>query len=494
MTDSPKGVRLLSVGGLLERGVDLDIILATIVDEVVRQLDADRGTLYLVDPDRRQIFSKAAHLPELPEIRLEIGQGIAGAVAETGDVINLTDPYGDVRFERNIDARTGYKTHSMLVAPIRAQREVIGVLQVLNKTSGHFDDGDGRRLQDLADQASEVIQTTSLYAQLKTRPKGGGRPVDYRYNFIVGTSAVMRQVYELVDKAADTSATVIIQGESGTGKGLIARAIHMNSARRNEPFVVLDCTTLPPSLIENEIFGHESGAYTGADRTETGKLELADGGTLFIDEIGELPLELQSKLLRVIQEREFQRVGGHKTIRVDFRLVAATNRDLDKMVADGTFRTDLYYRIHVVPILLPPLRKRGPEDIQRLAEHFLSVFTKKHRQNVLGISPGAMRRLVEHRWPGNIRELENCIESAVVLSDGDAIKESHLALPPATRDGDAQNSPRSGGDLSRSLAAVDHDYILAVIEDAGGNQSEAARRLGISRNTLARKLKGYEGG
>ncbi len=493
MTEAAAGVRLVSVAGLLERGVDLDIILDAIVDEVVRQLEADRGTLYLVDPDHRHIFSKAAHLPELPEIRLEMGQGIAGAVAQSGELINLTDPYSDERFEKNIDARTGYKTHSMLVAPIRDAKEVIGVLQVLNKKSGSFDDADVQLLRQLTEQASEVIQTTSLYAQLKARPKGGAgaRPVDYRYNFIVGTSAVMRQVYELVDKAAATTATVIIQGESGTGKGLIARAIHMNSARRNEPLVVLDCTTLPPSLIENEIFGHESGAYTGADRTEKGRLELADGGTLFIDEIGELPLELQSKLLRVIQEREFQRVGGHKTIHVDFRLIAATNRDLDQMVADGTFRTDLCYRIHVVPILLPPLRRRGADDTQRLAEHFLNVFAKKHRQNIRGIAPGAMRRLLEHRWPGNIRELENCIESAVVLSDGDIIKEQHLALPAISRAGKPSSGPAPGQDLSRTLAETDRDYILAVMEEVGGNQSEAARRLGISRNTLARKLKTY---
>lgn len=495
MSTRQPDVRLLSVGGLLERGVDLDIILDAIVDGVVQQLQADRGTLYLVDPHRSQIFSKAAHLPELPEIRLNLGQGVAGHVALHGKVINLDRPYEDPRFEKNIDARTGYKTYSVLAAPIRDDGGgIIGVLQVLNKRDGKFTRHDERLLLELTQQARQVLETTSLYAQLRPKSKSSSaaphRQVDYRYNFIVGGSTAMRQVYELVEKAANTTATVIIQGESGTGKGLLARAIHLNSARRNGPFVTLDCTTLPPSLIENELFGHEAGAFTGATKAGPGRLEMAHGGTLFIDEIGELPLELQSKLLRVIQEREYIRVGGTKTVHVDFRLVAATNRDLDQMVSEGSFRTDLYYRIKVVPILLPPLRERGAEDIQRLADHFLSVFSKKHRRNVRGLSPAAIRRLLSHNWPGNIRELENCIESAVVLSDAEVIDQAHLSLPGLTLNA-AQFNDGSPQNLHRPLADIEREYILAVLEDVGGNQSQAARRLGISRNTLARKLKTY---
>lgn len=479
----------------MERGVDLDIILDAIVDGVVQQLDADRGTLYLVDPHRKQIFSKAAHLPELEEIRLELGQGIAGCVAKTGEVINLDDPYHDPRFEKAVDARTGYTTYSTLAAPVRDHTgAVIGVLQVLNKRGGAFTGDDERLLVELTEQARQVIEKTSLYSELRAAPQSGARGVtrhvDYRYNFIVGGSTAMRQVYALVEKAAATNATVIIQGESGTGKGLLARAIHLNSQRRDQPFVTLDCTTLPPSLIENELFGHESGAFTGAGKAGPGKLEAANGGTLFIDEIGELPLEVQSKLLRVIQEREFQRVGGTKTVRVDFRLVAATNRDLDQMVAEGTFRTDLYYRIRVVPILLPPLRERGADDIQRLAEHFLDVFRKKHRRRIKGFSPRALHALLFHRWPGNIRELENCIESAVVLSDASIIDEEHLSLPGAALQG--TQSTKAHIDLSRTLLDVEKEYILAVLNHVDGNQSQAAKRLGISRNTLARKLKSYE--
>jgi Nif-specific regulatory protein len=488
--ESPKS-GLIAVGSLLERGVDLDTILAAIVDEVVGRLGADRGTLYLLDRDRNQIFSKAAHLPEIEEIRLELGQGVAGSVAVSGKLTNLPDPYADGRFEKKVDKKTGYTTDSMLVAPIRdSEGDILGVLQVLNKKEGRFGGDDEETVTALAQQAGQVIEKTSLYAALKPRRTDAPpRKVDYRYNRIVGSSKPMLEVYKLVDKAAATNATVLLMGESGTGKGLIARAIHVNSERRDKPFVKVDCASLPASLIENELFGHEKGAFTGADKATPGKFELAEGGTVFIDEIGELPLALQSKLLRVIQEREFERVGGTRTIQVDFRLVAATNRDLEAMVADGGFRADLYYRIRVVPIVLPPLRDRGEEDTTRLAEHFLEVFAKKHKRRVHGFSSAAMSALLAHSWPGNIRELENCVESAVVLSDDELISKRHLSLPS----GEPTNpSIVTASDLSRTLEQVERDYILAVLDDCGGNQSEAARRLGISRNTLGRKLKSYE--
>ncbi len=492
MTQSSE--RLLSIGRLLERGVGLDLILDAIVDQVVNRLGADRGTLYLVDRNRQQIFSKAAHLPEIQEIRLDIGQGIAGMVAQTGKSSRLSRAYDDGHFEKEIDQRTGYTTHSMLAVPLfDHDGTTLGVLQVLNKVSGDFDDDDEALLTKLAKQAADILEKTSLYAELR-REKSGQRRLDYRYNFIVGGSAAMRQVYELVDKAAGTTATVILQGESGTGKGLMARAIHLNSARKDAPFVVLDCTTLPATLIENELFGHARGAFTGADKMSKGRLEQADGGTLFIDEIGELPVELQAKLLRVIQDREFERVGGSETIKVDFRLIAATNRDLDQMVADGTFREDLYYRIRVVPMILPPLRDRGAEDIRRLVEHFMGVFTKKHRTGPKTITEAAFSRLLSHRWPGNIRELENCIESTLVLSDGEKIQPQNLALPHTATTATAPSvATQSESNLGRTLEEAEREYILKVLDNCDGNRSEAARRLGVSRNTLARKVKGYSG-
>jgi transcriptional regulator with GAF, ATPase, and Fis domain len=483
---------LAPIAALLERGVDLEALLGAMVDTAMRVLGAERGTLYLVDRQRQELFSKAAHLPELREIRLALGQGVAGRAATSGEVLHVADAYADPRFDRSVDERTGFRTRALLAAPIRDHEGlVIGVLQLVNKLAAAgpgFSEGDVELARALAEEAGEVLEKTSLHAELAAPASTPPRPIDYRYNFIVGTSTAMRQVYELIDKAASTSATVILQGESGTGKGLIARAIHLNSERRDQPFITVDCTTLPPSLIESELFGHERGAFTGATRARPGKFELAAGGTVFIDEIGDLPPELQGKLLRVLQDREFERVGGSTTLRVDIRLVAATHRNLDEMVAEGSFRADLYYRIRVLPIMLPPLRERGADDIQRLATHFLEAFAKKHRRACRSFTPAAMRRLLGHRWPGNIRELENCVESAVVLSDGRVVDEAHLALPAS------RPVAKGRTDLSRSLAEAERDYVLAVLADVGGNQSEAARRLAIGRNTLLRKLREYQSG
>ena len=485
-TESPPA-GFATLGRLLERGVELDALLGAMVDEAKHALRADRGTLYLVDAANKQIFSKAAHLPELAEIRLAFGQGVAGVVVATASAINLGAPYDDPRFDRTTDERTGYRTCGVLAAPVPdSGGNIIGVLQVLNKHGNvAFDDVDQATLSSLAVQAGGLLERTSLYSDLRPHTlRVQRRLVDYRYNCIVGTSTAMQQAYALVDKAADTDATVLLQGESGTGKGLVARAIHLNSKRRDGPLVTVDCTTLPPTLMDNELFGHEKGAYTGASQASSGKIERANGGTLFIDEIGELPLEVQGKLLRVIQERTFERVGGTRPIKVDFRLIAATHRDLDAMVAAGTFRTDLYYRIRVIPILLPPLRARGADDIMGLADHFLEVFAKKHRRSGKALSPRAVARLTQHTWPGNIRELENCIESAVVLADGSRIEPEHLTLPLG-RGAAAPGAPQA---LNRTLAQAEADHIRAVVADYHGNHSLTTRHLSITHNTLARKL------
>jgi Nif-specific regulatory protein len=278
---------------------------------------------------------------------------------------------------------------------------------------------------------------------------------------------------------------VLVRGESGTGKELVARAIHFNSARRDGPLVKLDCTTIPPTLMENELFGHERGAYTGAEARARGKCEAAHGGTLFIDEIGELPLTLQAKLLRFIQDREFERVGGTRTLTADARVVAATHRDLEGMVGRGQFREDLYYRIKVVQLPLPPLRERGAGDVERLAEHFLDVYRRKHGKPLIHFGAAARARLVAHRWPGNIRELEHCVESAVVLCDGSEIAAEQLALatPAAAGEGSAASLV--------TLAEIERAHILRVMEAVEDNRSRAAEILGIGRNTLLRKLKEY---
>ena len=495
---------LLAVGPLLQREVDLDELLDKIVHRIAQAVSADRGTIYLVDPEAGELFSRAAHLPELRQIRLKIGQGIAGTVAANGVSVNLPAADADRRFLRDIDQQTGYRTRSMLATPLRDQGgNVIGVVQVLNAKSGSFSPADEEYFKRLCAEAALAVETTSLYTQVRPRDRDKGSPplpVRYRYNRIVGQSEAMQKVYELTRKAAATSATVLLRGESGTGKELIARAIHYNSARRDRPFVKVDCTTIPATLMENELFGHERGAYTGAEARSVGKCEAAAGGTLFIDELGELDIALQAKILRFIQDREFERVGGTRTHTSDVRVVAATHRDLEAMVGRGQFREDLYYRVKVVQIGLPPLRDRGPEDVLRLAEHFLDVYRKKHGRPELRFSREARARLEQHRWPGNIRELEHCIESAVVLCEGAGgqVGADHLALPPlhpATQattaaTGTAENVG-SGGFRPRPLADVEREHILATLTNVAGNRSQAAALLGIGRNTLLRKLKEY---
>jgi len=483
---------LLAVGPLLQREVDLDELLDQIVTKIAEALGADRGTLYLVDPEAGELFSKAAHLPELKQIRLKIGQGIAGTVAATGQTLNLPSAEGDRRFWKEIDRQTGYRTRSVLAAPLRDRDgNVIGVVQVLNARRGSFSAADEEYLKRLAAEAALAVENTPLYALVRPRGRdAGGKslPVRYRYNRIVGESAAMQKVYALTRKAAATDATVLLRGESGTGKELIARAIHYNSARRDGPFVKLDCTTIPPTLMENELFGHERGAYTGAEARARGKCEAADGGTLFIDEIGELPLPLQAKILRFLQDREFERVGGTRTLTADVRVVTATHRDLEAMVGRGQFREDLYYRIKVVQLSLPPLRERGAEDVIRLAEHFLDVYRRKHGKPLLRFGAAARERLVQHRWPGNIRELEHCVESAVVLCEAIEIGPEQLALPLGRRAGAGGGS---GEFRARPLAEVEREHILKTLASVDDNRSRAAELLGIGRNTLLRKLKEY---
>jgi Nif-specific regulatory protein len=290
-----------------------------------------------------------------------------------------------------------------------------------------------------------------------------------------------------VSRAAGAEVTVLLRGETGTGKGLFARAVHANSARAEGPFVTIDCTTLPESLAESELFGHERGAFTGADRRTPGRVELAAGGTLFLDEIGELSAAVQAKLLRLLQERAFERVGGREVLRADVRVVAATHRDLESLVARGLFREDLLYRLRVVEIALPPLRERGADEVLSLAEHFLALFARRHGRTPRALSRAAREVITAHRWPGNVRELEHALERAVVLGEGDEVRVEDLDLRAGgpAREGDALSLP-----YGLTLDEVQRRYAAAAVSRADGNQSEAARSLGVSRNTLRRKVLG----
>ena len=310
---------------------------------------------------------------------------------------------------------------------------------------------------------------------------------------IVGNSPAVRRMLEMIHTVAPSEATVLINGKSGTGKELVARAIHNQSQRKDGPWVAVNCAALTESLLESELFGHEKGAFTGADKRRDGRFLQADGGTLFLDEIGEISLLMQVKLLRAIQQREIQRVGGDATLKVDVRIVAATNRNLLDEVAAGRFREDLYYRLNVVSIQVPSLQERS-EDIPLLAEHFLKVFGERNRKDVKGFTPKAMDMLIKYPWPGNVRELENAVERAVVLLFGSYVSERELPLAVTQayeQEDDAEPSALSVPLEGATLEDVEREAILRMLDSVGDNKSEAAKRLGISRKTLHTKLKRY---
>jgi two-component system response regulator AtoC len=304
----------------------------------------------------------------------------------------------------------------------------------------------------------------------------------YRFENIIAKSPRMQQVIEVIKVVAKSSATVLITGETGTGKELVARAVHSQSHRRDKPFVAVSCAALPESLLESELFGHEKGSFTGAYSQKKGKFEVANRGTLFLDEIGEMSANIQVHLLRVLEEKEFNRVGGNEPIKVDVRLISATNRDMKQAVDRGEFREDLYYRLNVVNIELPPLRERT-EDIPLLAQHFLKRFALENQKELAGFSPEATDFLLKHDWPGNVRELENAIERAVILAQNPVVEVADLS---------PQNLVTSGSNLSeKKLKQVEREHIQNVLSETGGNYTEAARILGISRMTLYNKAKAY---
>jgi DNA-binding NtrC family response regulator len=307
------------------------------------------------------------------------------------------------------------------------------------------------------------------------------------FDEIVGRHSGMVKIYQLVSRVARTTATVLIQGESGTGKELIARAIHRQGPRREKPFVAVNVAAIPESLAESELFGHERGAFTGAYYKKIGKFELAHGGTLFLDEVASLRVDLQAKLLRVLQEREVERVGGSRTVKVDVRIIAATNANLKKAVRDRTFREDLYYRLNVVPITVPPLRERR-EDVPLLVEHFIRKYNRQFGKEVKGISQRALALLTSYRWPGNVRELENIIERSVALAPGGAIYLKDLPLDLALSDHGAHELDEEPLSLREAREQFDRQFILGVLERVDWNQSRAARLLGLHRNTLKEKL------
>lgn len=334
----------------------------------------------------------------------------------------------------------------------------------------------------------KALKTRDLASREATRAEAGA----HSRHGIIGQSLALQEVYSVIDKVLDSKTTVLVTGESGTGKELVARALHESSSRRNRPFIKVNCAAIPRELIESEFFGHERGAFTGAVSSKPGRFELASGGTLFLDEIGSIPLETQVKLLRALQEGEFERVGGVRTIQVDVRLVAATNADLRRHIDEGTFREDLYYRLNVVEVKLPALRDRLG-DIPLLAEHFIAKYSERLNKPVAGLTPEALGLLAAYAWPGNVRELENVMERAVLFADGPRVQPEHLPSEIAHRAVSPADAPTSEGGLKEQVRAamnqLERQLILKALEQTGGNVTHTARLLKLSRKGLQLKMK-----
>ncbi len=475
-------------------------VFARVAEWAATVLEAEGASVMLFDDDRKQLVFRAAIGPSadmLIGVRFDAALGIAGQVIKTGRATRVPDVRQNRHFFPGIDARTHMRTQSMIAAPLVHRDSVMGVVEVINpKQRDEFTPGDLELLKVFANLAAVAASHAQAYDQV-SRQNRGLREALPTFS-IVGRSNAIRKVVELCKKVALSKATVLLYGETGTGKELAARAIHDFSPRKDKPFIAINCAALPESLLESELFGHEKGAFTGAAGQKLGRFELADGGTLFLDEIGELSQSIQVKLLRVLQEREFVRVGGTQTITCDVRIIAATNRDLKREMADGRFREDLYYRLNVFPITLPALRERV-EDLPELVDHFIRQIAPSLGVSSPSMSDQALTQLMRYEWPGNVRELRNVVERCTLLAGNDQIRSEHL--PPEIGQSTANvltHGSTGGGSTASGAPAggsrlADHEkaLILKALDETDWNQSAAARNLGITRDHLRYRIKKY---
>jgi Nif-specific regulatory protein len=456
------------------------------------------GTVRLVDEGGRTLVVEAASGPgheAVARARTHAGEGLVGRVVTSGRPVvvpRASDepllPPGAAR-----GARKGREV-SFLCVPIAVDGRSVGALDVTLRYDKDRDySGDAKLLAIVASMIGQAIRVNRLAESEKKRLVDENQKLrqelreKYELSNLVGNSRPMRDVYEQVAQAAPSSTTVLIRGESGTGKELIAHAIHYGSPRADKPFVKVSCAALPESLIESELFGYEPGAFTDARALKKGRFELASGGTIFLDEVGELSAATQVKLLRVLQEREFERLGGVHPIKVNVRLIAATNKDLETAMRAGTFREDLYYRLNVFSIFVPPLRDRRP-DILLLADHFVEKYAVQHGKDVKRISTTAIDVLMAYHWPGNVRELENCVERAVLVCDGGVIHAHHL--PPTLQTAEVSDTLPTQS-LESAVSAFEKDLLLDGLKIARGNRARAARLLQTTERILGYKLKKY---
>jgi Nif-specific regulatory protein len=482
--------RLKEISTWVSSVLDLDQLLELIIDTATSMMQAKASSLLLLDQKRKKLYFKVATGEKKEEVRkyaLDLGQGIAGYVAEKGEPLLIPDVSKDPRWYKKISESIGFQTRSIACVPMKVDREIIGVVEIIDKEDGGLIQAEDMTILTVfADLASKAISNARKIDQVKRENRDLREELVNKYQ-IVGESMRIKKVISDALKVANSKSSTLILGESGTGKELLARLIHQAGPRRDRPMIVINCAALPETLLEAELFGHEKGAFTGAINRKIGKFELADSGTLFLDEIGEMTPGMQAKLLRVLQEGLFYRVGGNTPISVDVRVISATNRDISQEIVDGRFREDLYYRLNVVQIHMPALREMK-EEIPRLAEHFLNVFKRERGLPNLTISEEAMEKMIEYDWPGNVRELSNALERAVVMGDGHEILLEDLPIH-------SQKTSYPGMEVGLTLKeAVDKfkkEFISLNLRHTGGNRSKASKTMDVQRTYLSRLIAKY---
>ncbi|MGD8777445.1 MAG: sigma 54-interacting transcriptional regulator [Ignavibacteria bacterium] len=480
--------------------VEIKKVLVLVPNLLVENLGMNRSMITIYNRKTEEIFvesSAGLSTQEQERGKYRLGEGVIGSVFESGEEMIIPKIADEPSFLDKTGSRrkVDKKDISFICLPIKNKEEVIGTL------SGDLDCCDKSILDeylkilkiisvmiaqavrlhqlDHEDRNHLVEENKRLKANLKKKFRPGN---------IVGNSKGMQQVYDLIEKVSSANATVLILGESGVGKELVAHAIHYNSSRANNAFITFNCAALPESIIDSELFGHEKGAFTGAEQARKGRFELANGGTIFLDEIGELTPGIQTKLLRVLQQKEFERVGGHETIKVDIRVIAATNRNLEEQIKKGLFREDLYYRLNIFPITIPPLRERKT-DILLLADYFVNKYGKLNDKPLRRITTAAIDMLMDYHWPGNVRELENVIERASILSEDGVIHSYHLSPSLQTAE---SSGTRYAGSLQAKLDIVEHEMIIEALKHSHGNMAEAAKSLGITERMMGLRIKKYK--
>jgi len=490
---------LYEISKALNVSLDLKKSLYQVLDILSNKMEMPRGTISILNPLRDEISIQVAHGLSKAGIergKYKLGEGITGRVIQTGKAVVVPKISEEPLFLNRTATRKGSQEQelSFICVPVKKGNQVVGALSVDRPFDKSFSLKQGKELLSIiaAMVAQYVINLENIQREREQLREENRRLHEelsnkYRITNIVGNSNKMREVFQMISQVSKSNATVLIRGESGTGKELAANAIHYNSLRSTSPFVKVNCVALPSNLIESELFGHEKGAFTGAIRQKRGKFELAHKGTIFLDEIGSMDVDVQVKLLRVLQEREFERVGGYDTIKTDVRVIAATNKNLEQTVEEGTFRGDLYYRLNVFPIYMPPLRERRT-DILLLADYFLEKYAKENQKDIRRLSTPAIDMLMQYHWPGNVRELENCIERAVLLCEEGALHGYHL--PPTLQTAE-ESDTLPDRSLEDAVANVERDMIVDALKTTRGNMAKAAQLVQTTERKFAYKAKRY---